>query len=181
MKNWNIGIDSYTISTTASASVGSTGDDVNEYTLSTGFDLSSTVTFIDSFPVPECPNPMSVKFNPDGTKMFVSFANRACQLGNQQDNCGLGADGFEYRYFIINTYNLSAPFNTSTASYAGDSERCILNEVADSVYDLEFSNDGKMLFVASRSSTDNDEEADNVHRYDLNSPFDHKLSHLASY
>ena len=29
-----------------------------------------------------------------------------------------------------------------------------------------------MLFVASRSSTDNDEEADNVHRYDLNSPFD---------
>ena len=28
-----------------------------------------------------------------------------------------------------------------------------------------------MLFVASRSSTDNDEEADNVHRYDLNSPF----------
>ena len=68
---------------------------------------------------------------------------------------------FEYRYFIINTYNLSTPFNTSTASYAGDSERCILNEVADSVYDLEFSNDGKMLFVASRSSTDNDEEADN--------------------
>ena len=113
-----------------------------------------------------------VEFNNDGTKMFVSFANRACQLGNQQDNCGLGADGFEYRYFIINTYNLSTPFNTSTASYAGDSERCILNEVADSVYDLEFSNDGKMLFVASRSSTDNDEEADNVHRYDLNSPFD---------
>ena len=31
--------------------VGTTGDDVNEYTLSTGFDLSSTVTFVDSFSV----------------------------------------------------------------------------------------------------------------------------------
>ena len=30
--------------------VGAQGDDVNEYTLSVGFDLSSTVTFIDSFP-----------------------------------------------------------------------------------------------------------------------------------
>ena len=30
---------------------GDTGDDVNEYTLSTGFDLTSTVTFVDSFSV----------------------------------------------------------------------------------------------------------------------------------
>ena len=31
--------------------LGWTGRDVNEYTLSTGFDLSSTVTFIDSYNV----------------------------------------------------------------------------------------------------------------------------------
>ena len=43
--------------------VGETGDDVNEYTLSTGFDLSSIVTFVDSFAVTQCPNPTAVKFN----------------------------------------------------------------------------------------------------------------------
>ena len=52
--------------------VGTTGDDVNEYTLSTGFDLSSTVTFVDSFSVSSKENsPTSVKFNTDGTKMFI--------------------------------------------------------------------------------------------------------------
>ena len=31
--------------------VGTTGDDVNEYTLSTGFDLSSSYPFVDSYSV----------------------------------------------------------------------------------------------------------------------------------
>ena len=36
--------------------VGTTGDDVNEYTVLTGFDPTSTVTFVDSFAVTQCPN-----------------------------------------------------------------------------------------------------------------------------
>ena len=60
--------------------VGTTGDDVNEYTLSVGFDLTSTVTFVDSYTVTECPDPTAVKFNADGTKMFVSG------VGNSNDH-----------------------------------------------------------------------------------------------
>ena len=54
--------------------VGTTGDDVNEYTLSTGFDMSSTVTFVDSYSVSSKEaNPTAVKkTNADGTKMFIT-------------------------------------------------------------------------------------------------------------
>ena len=52
--------------------VGATGDDVNEYTLSVGFDLTSTVTFVDSFDISgQDTNPRSMTFNNTGTKMFV--------------------------------------------------------------------------------------------------------------
>ena len=43
------------------------GDDINEYTLSTGFDLTSTVTFVDSFSVrSEETEPSSLVFSSDG-------------------------------------------------------------------------------------------------------------------
>ena len=52
--------------------VGTVDDDVNEYTLSVGFDLTSTVTFVDSFDISgQDTNPRSITFNNDGTKMFV--------------------------------------------------------------------------------------------------------------
>ncbi len=51
--------------------VGTTGDDVNEYTLSTGFDVS-TASFVDSFSVAgQETAPFGLAFNTDGTKMFV--------------------------------------------------------------------------------------------------------------
>ena len=40
-------------------STGTTGDDVNEYTPPNGFDLASTVTFVDSYAVTQCPNPIA--------------------------------------------------------------------------------------------------------------------------
>jgi len=51
--------------------VGTHGDDVNEYTLSTGFDVS-TASFVDSFSVNSQDTfPVGLAFNTDGTKMFV--------------------------------------------------------------------------------------------------------------
>jgi len=51
---------------------GNAGDDINEYTLSIGFDLRSTVTFVDSFSVSSQETaPRGITFNNDGTKMFV--------------------------------------------------------------------------------------------------------------
>jgi hypothetical protein len=50
---------------------GSDGDDVNEYTLSTGFDVS-TASFVDAFRSFTRKQPRSgLAFNTDGTKMFI--------------------------------------------------------------------------------------------------------------
>ena len=53
------------------------------------------------------------EFNKDGTKMFVSYHNDTKR--NDDDS---GDDDF------IAEYTLSTPFDISTATYAGDSERC---------------------------------------------------------
>ena len=52
-----------------------------------------------------------VEFNKDGTKMFVSYHNLINKIAS-------GADDF------IAEYTLSTPFDISTATYDGDSERC---------------------------------------------------------
>ena len=51
-----------------------------------------------------------IEFNADGTKMFVSFA--------QTDTAGKDLTR------VINTYDLSTPYDVSTETFAGDSERC---------------------------------------------------------
>jgi DNA-binding beta-propeller fold protein YncE len=72
--------------------VGSDGDDVNEYTLSTGFDVSSAV-YSQNFSVSAQDNtPTGLAFNTDGTKMFV---------------VGYGSDN-------VNEYALSTGFDVST-------------------------------------------------------------------
>ena len=52
--------------------LGAQGDDVNEYTLSTGFDVS-TSSFVDSFSISgQEESPVGLTFNDDGTKMFIT-------------------------------------------------------------------------------------------------------------
>ena len=106
--------------------VGTTGDDVNEYTLSTGFDLASTITFIDSFPVPECPNPMSVKFNPDGTKMFVT---------------GVGNNN-------VHEYALTTGFDVSTAVFT----QTLVTTVDNDNFGLDFKPDGTKMWITGDSN-----------------------------
>ena len=79
--------------------VGEAGRDVNEYTLSTAFNVSTAV-FIDSFSVAtEDTNPMSLKFNNDGSKMFIG--------GRQNDK--------------VYEYSLSINFDVSSATHTGNS------------------------------------------------------------
>ena len=56
------------------------------------------------------------EFNKDGTKMFVSYHNIVNKVAS-------GADDF------IAEYTLSTPFDISTATYAGDSERLQLTQI----------------------------------------------------
>ena len=75
--------------------VGNAGDDINEYTLSTGFDVSSA-TFVDSLDVSDQDTgPVGIAFNNDGTKMFVA--------GNAGDD--------------INEYTLTTGFDVSSATF----------------------------------------------------------------
>ena len=103
-----------------------------------------------------------VDFNNDGTKMFIVF--QGPETGTT--------------YSIVEEYNLSTPFNITTASYAGDSEICSL-DTGDTtfgpvgrVYDIDFSRDGMKLLVARGGSGSNDENDDKVFMFNLTSPFD---------
>ena len=73
--------------------VGSNGDDVNEYTLSVNFDVS-TASFVDAFSVSSQDNdPRDIAFDPSGRYMFI--------VGDQGND--------------VNVYKLSEPFDVSTA------------------------------------------------------------------
>jgi len=111
------------------------GDDVNEYTLSTGFDVS-TATFVDSFSVSAQDSvPISLAFNNDGTKMFI--------LGN------VGQD--------VNEYTLSTGFDVSTASY---SQNFSISAQETGPQGIAFNTDGTKMFIVGIAG-------DDVNEYDL--------------
>ena len=99
-----------------------------------------------------------IKFNNDGTKLFTVYGNITSSINH------------------VNEYSLSKPYDISTRSYSGDNERCVLtnNEASNShtIYDLELSSDGRMLFVTSRNPGSDTAGADQVFRYDLSKPYD---------
>jgi 6-phosphogluconolactonase (cycloisomerase 2 family) len=100
--------------------VGTTGDDINEYDLSTAWDVS-TASFNQNFSVSaQDTNPYTVRFKPDGTKMFVS-----------------GFTGND-----INEYSLTTAWDVSTASFVqnfstGDSDQT----------SVAFSDDGTKMYT----------------------------------
>jgi len=162
--------------------VGTSGDDVNEYTVSTGFDLSSTVAFVDSYAVTQCPNPTAVKFNTDGTKMFVtgvgnnnvheyalttdfdvSSASFTQTLVTTVDNDNFGLDFSTdgSKMYItgnqndkIYEYNLSSAFDISTATFNQD---LYVNAYDDEPFGIEWSTDGYRLFIVGTRGNGVDE------------------------
>ena len=112
-----------------------------------------------------------VDFNTDGTKMFVLYQQ-------QKDNSNTDPR-------FVDEYNLSTPFDISTASYAGDSERCELDDgTSDTtkrrVFDLDFTKDGLSFFHSVGNAGSNNEDLQAIHRYDLTSPFDISTCTFAS-
>ena len=180
--------------------VGEIGDDVNEYTLSTGFDLSSIVTFVDSFAVTQCPNPTAVKFNADGTKMFVTGTNNdnvhqyALTTGFDvssasftqtlvttvdSDNFGLDFKPDGTKMYItgnqnnkIYEYNLSSAFDISSATFNQD---LTLTAIDFEPFGIEWSTDGTRLFIVGTRGNGVDEFA-------VGTPYDiSTLTHIGFY
>ena len=102
--------------------LGRNGDDVYEYTLTTGFDVS-TANFVDSFDVsPEEEDGMGLAFNTDGTKMFVT-----------------GFDGDD-----INEYTLTTGFDVSTAKFKYTFEP---TTALSNPREMTFNNNGTKMFI----------------------------------
>jgi len=101
---------------------GFSGKDVNEYTLSTGFNIS-TASFVDSFNVSsELAFPYGLAFNNDGTKMFVC---------GQTDT-------------VVAEYVLSTGFDVSTSSF---SKELALSSQDNYPAAISFNNDGTVMFI----------------------------------
>ena len=120
--------------------VGNVGQDVNEYTLSQPFDVS-TASFVDSFSVASQEiSPLGLAFSTNGAKMFV--------VGNVGDD--------------VNEYILTTPFDVSTASFV-DSFSVASQDTTP--LGLAFSTNGAKMFVVGNVG-------DDVNEYILTTPFD---------
>ena len=109
--------------------LGKEEDEVFEYTLTTGFDVS-TASLVDSFVISnEERQPNELEFNSDGTKMFI--------MGNAGND--------------INEYKLSTGFDVSTASFVGSFS---VNSEEVKPTSLEFSSDGFKMFVLGAGGKD---------------------------
>ncbi|MCH7568575.1 MAG: beta-propeller fold lactonase family protein, partial [Nanoarchaeota archaeon] len=115
--------------------VGEVNDSVQEYDLSTVWDIS-TASFNQNFSVAtEDANPRGLSFKPDGTKMYV-----------------VGASGRD-----VNEYDLSIPWNISTATFK---QLFSVNSQETSPTGVFFRADGTKMYIVGGGS-------DSVNEYDL--------------
>ena len=109
--------------------IGTTGDDVNQYSLGTAWDIS-TATFVQIFSVAAQETaPTSVFFKPDGTKMYVA---------------GQGSDA-------VNEYSISTAWDVSTSSYV---QNFSIFAQESAIFGLFFKPDGTKMYVAGTSGDD---------------------------
>ena len=109
--------------------LGTQGDDVNEYSLSTAWDLS-TASYSQNFSVQtQETNPCGLFFKPDGSKMYIT-----------------GTSGDD-----VNEYNLSTLWDISTASYY---QVFSVSAQMDNPRAIFFKDDGTKMFIADQSGPD---------------------------
>jgi DNA-binding beta-propeller fold protein YncE len=109
--------------------VGNAGDDVNEYTLSTAWNIS-TASYVQNFSVAAQESfPQGVFFKPDGLKMYI---------------IGFGGDD-------VNEYNLSTAWNISTASYVQNFSVAAQESGPRTVF---FKPDGLKMYIVGNDGDD---------------------------
>jgi sugar lactone lactonase YvrE len=125
--------------------VGDDGNEVNEYTLQTAFDLSSNVSLENTFSISQDSNPAGIAFNDNGTRMFVVGFN----------------DG------EVNTYSLATGFDLSNGSGTEVRHINVFSTIGQDSHPngIAFNNDGTMMFLIGPGNA-------NVNKYTLESPFD---------
>ena len=114
---------------------GASGDDINEYTLSTAFDISSTVTHKGSFSVSSSDGStgaLGFSFNNDGTKLFTTGSS----------------------YDRINERSLTTPF--SLVDVSGEHSGDVINTSSTDNYDTDADGDTLTVTNISHSNSNTD-------------------------
>ncbi len=120
---------------------------IHEYSLSTGFDLSSTVTHLNTEDLSSTHNYIDgVTFNYDGTKMYTIRG-----IGDLVKNL-----------HKISQFKLTTPYDVSTRSLEGTFDTSSVS--ADS-REVVFSNDGSKMFIIDDSPSD--ASNNKVHEFNL--------------
>ena len=133
---------------TAMFMVGDTGNDVNQYTLSTPYDVSTAGASIAAFSVASQETvPTGIDFHPDGTKMFVSGQTGVAPL----------IVGGEY----VHEYSLSTAWTVSTAGYTTSFNVTAQDTAPQGV---TFGNSGSKMYVVGSTG-------DAVYQYSLSTPY----------
>ena len=102
--------------------IGTSGDDVNEYNLSTAWDIS-TASYLQNFSISvQEKTPNGLFFKPDGLKMYVT-----------------GATGDD-----VNEYNLSTAWDVSTASYSQNFSVAAQETIPHGIF---FKPDGLKMYI----------------------------------
>ena len=109
--------------------VGTTGDTVYQYSLSTAFDISTAAYASKSFSVnsQEGVPQFGLVFSPDGLKMYILGGN-----------------------MTVYQYGLSTAWDVSTASYSSKSK--LVSDTSASPRGLSFSPDGSKMYIVSSSA-----------------------------
>ena len=171
--------------------VGRDGDEVNEYTLSTGYDVS-TASYDSNFSVASQDTiPQDIVFNADGTKMFIlgegngavyaynlstgfdvstaSFINNFSVASQENSPQGLAFNNDGTKMFItggggrdVNEYTLASAFNTATASFVDSFDISSQDTLPNG---LVFNSDGTKMFVTGNQGND-------INEYTLSTGFD---------
>ena len=153
--------------------IGTAGDDVNEYELSTPFD-ASTIAFVDATSISSQDiAPTGMAFSSDGAKMFVignagvdvneyelstpfdastrTFVDATSISRQEESPTGMAFSSGGAKMFVIgstradvNEYTMSTPFDASTRSFV-DATSVLSRQGAPA--DIAFSNDGTRMFV----------------------------------
>ena len=122
--------------------IGLDNDAVFQYSLSTGFDLSTASYGSVSLDVSgQETNPFGISFNNDGTKLYVA---------------GYASDS-------VYQYSLSTAFDLSTASY--DSVSFSVSSEVNNPYEITFNADGTKMYILGDAT-------DSVYQYSLSTAFD---------
>lgn len=120
--------------------VGSSGDDINEYSLSSAWNIS-TASYVQNFSVSaQDLDPTGIFFKSDGTKMYI--------LGNDGDD--------------VNEYTLSSAWDISTASYVQNFSVSAQEITPRGIF---FKPDGTKMYIVGDSG-------DDVNEYSLSSAWD---------